>query len=107
MTGGPDPGLAADVSLGQPVAQLLLLFFVTLLIFFPHFSLLEFSYVPMCLKQLSSAPCLPCALPVHFLVLYFLVSLSFLLFFMFYRLGFLSLPCSASSVQTVAKPPNI
>lgn len=34
MTGGPDPGVAADVSLGQPVTQLLPLFFVTLLFFF-------------------------------------------------------------------------
>lgn len=58
-TGGPDPGLAADVSLGQPVTQLLLLFFVTLLIFLFHFSLLEFSCVLMCLKQLLSAPWLP------------------------------------------------
>lgn len=47
------------------------------------------------------------SLPVYFLALNFLVWLSFFLFFMFYRLSFLSFPCRASSVQTVAKPPNI
>lgn len=101
-TGRLDPGLAADVSLGQPVTQLLLLFFVTLLICLFHFSLLEFSCsdvleAPFVSPLPSSA--LPCS---EFLGLSQLFS-----FFMFYRLGFLSLPCSASSIQTVAKPPNV
>lgn len=87
---------------GQPVTQLLLLVFLILLIFVsPLTSLCWSSHV----FDVFEAPSLSPSLQVHSPALNFLVCLS--LFSCFTDLGFLSLPCSASSVQTVAKAPNI
>lgn len=77
MLRGLDLGLAANVSAGQPVTQLLLLFFLIILIFVsPLTSLCWTSHAFICLKVFLSAP----SIQVHFSTLSFVVCLSFFLF---------------------------
>lgn len=95
MPRGLDLGLAANVSAGQPVTQLLILFFLIILIFVsPLTSLCWSSHAFMCLKVFLSAP----SLHVHFPTLFCGLSQLFS-FSCFTDLSFLSSALSRQGIK--------